>query len=285
MRNDFCIFILSHKRPNDVKTLHTLKHCGYSGNWYIILDDEDDTYDQYCKNFGKDKILLFNKKEVVKTFDIMDNFEKWSAAVYARNACFDIARNLGYKYFAEYDDDYYCFTIRTLEGAVAIKNIDILFDAILEFYENTPITTVALCQGGDHVGGYKGLQYKRKAMNSFICSVDRPFKFIGTINEDANAYAYYGMQGYIFLTIMNIQLDQTDTQQNDGGITDTYINLGTYVKSFYTVMVAPSCTSIKQFFTKYMRLHHRINPNTAYPKILREEVKYENKYIEEKSLF
>ena len=115
MRSDFCIFILSHKRPNDVITLHSLQHCGYTGAWYIVLDDEDDTYDQYCEKFGKEKIILFNKKEVAKTFDIMDNFGNFNV-VYARNACFDIARKLGYKYFAEYDDDYYCFDIRTLEG-------------------------------------------------------------------------------------------------------------------------------------------------------------------------
>lgn len=284
MRNDFCIFILSHKRPNDVTTLHSLLHCGYTGDWYIVLDDEDDTYDQYCKNFGKEKIVLFSKKEVAKTIDVMDNFRNFGSPIYARNACFDIARKLGYKYFAEYDDDYYCFTIRTLEGAVAVKGIDTLFEALLDFYENAPIKSVALCQGGDHVGGYKGLTYKRKAMNSFICSVDRPFKFVGTLNDDANTYTICGIRGDIFLTIMNLQLDQTDTQKTVGGMTEAYIDMGTYVKSFYTVMVAPSCTHINQFFTKYMRLHHRINPNTAYPKIIREDVKYQNKF-EKKRLF
>ena len=38
-------------------------------------------------------------------------------------------------------------------------------------------------QGGDFIGGHQsGLwkkKLKRKAMNSFICSVNRPFKFIG----------------------------------------------------------------------------------------------------------
>lgn len=155
---------------------------------------------------------------------------------------------------------------------------------MLEFYENTPIKTLALCQGGDHVGGYKGLTHKRKAMNSFICSVDRPFTFIGTLNEDVNTYTIEGMRGDIFLTIMNLQLDQKDTQQIGGGLTESYIGMGTYVKSFYTVMVAPSCTHINQFFTKHMRLHHRINPNTAYPKIIREEIKNQNRF-EKKRLF
>ena len=44
MRNDFAIFILSHGRANKVKTLKTLKDCGYNGKWYIIIDNEDKTY-------------------------------------------------------------------------------------------------------------------------------------------------------------------------------------------------------------------------------------------------
>ena len=284
MRSDFCILILSNKRPNNVKTVHALEHAGYTGDWYIVLDDLDTTYDEYCKNFGKEKIVTFNKMEVAKTFDTMDNFGNFGSPIYARNACFDIARKLGYRYFAEYDDDYYWFETRTLEGSIGIKRLDVFLDAMIDFYEHTNIKSLALCQGGDHVGGYKGLLHKRKAMNSFICSVDRPFTFIGTLNDDVNTYTALGLRGDIFLTIMNVQLDQVDTQINKGGITESYKGFGTYVKSFYTVMVAPSCTCIKQFYTKFMRLHHRINPNTAYPKIIREEVKYNNKF-EDKRLF
>ena len=47
----------------------------------------------------------------------------------------------------------------------------------------------------------------RKAMNSFICSVDRPFQFVGRINEDVNTYVLLGSRG-VFLSILQIGLDQ-----------------------------------------------------------------------------
>lgn len=63
--------------------------------------------------------------------------------------------------------------------------------------------TLAIGQGGDYIGGEKatrfndGIQPMRKAMNSFICSVDRPFQFIGRINEDVNTYVLRGRGGGI----------------------------------------------------------------------------------------
>ena len=41
MRNDFVVFILSHGRANSLVTVDSLNRCGYTGKWYIILDDED----------------------------------------------------------------------------------------------------------------------------------------------------------------------------------------------------------------------------------------------------
>ena len=35
MRNDFCVFILSNRRPDNIKTLETLERSGYTGKWYI----------------------------------------------------------------------------------------------------------------------------------------------------------------------------------------------------------------------------------------------------------
>lgn len=41
MRN-FAVFILSHGRAGNVKTYQTLINQGYTGNIYIVIDDEDD---------------------------------------------------------------------------------------------------------------------------------------------------------------------------------------------------------------------------------------------------
>ena len=105
MRDDFCAFILTHGRPDNVKTLKTLEKAGYTGKVYIVIDDEDDNEQEYRK----------------------------------------------------------------------------------------------IAQGGDFIGGAKSLNFRkgilRKAMNTFICDTERPFTFVGRINEDVNTYVTLGSRG------------------------------------------------------------------------------------------
>ena len=114
---------------------------------------------------------------------------------------------------------------------------------------------------------------KRKAMNSFFCKTDNPFTFDGRINEDVNAYVGLGRTGNLFLTFCDVSLKQKHTQQNKGGMTETYNEGGTYLKSFYTVMANPSCVKICIMGDKYLRIHHRVNWNNAVPKIISDKYK------------
>ena len=134
------------------------------------------------------------------------------------------------------------------------------------------------------MGGQCRIDAKRKAMNSFICSVDRPFQFSGRINEDVNTYTTLSRQGQLFLTILPIQLNQLQTQHNSGGMTEMYLDAGTYVKSFYTVMYCPSSVQIgvlKDPREQYGRLHHKINWHKTAPKILNEQYKKTAELIKE----
>ena len=85
MNKDFAVFILTHGRPDNVVTYNTIKNQGYTGKVYIIIDNEDKTAKKYYENY-KDKVIMFNKKEISKTFDEADNFEDRRSIVYARNA-------------------------------------------------------------------------------------------------------------------------------------------------------------------------------------------------------
>ena len=108
-------------------------------------------------------------------------------------------------------------------------------------------------------------------MNSFICSTDRPFKFIGAMNEDVNTYTTLGSRGELFFTYTSVQLNQAATQSQKGGITDMYLKYGTYTKSFTTVMMMPSSVKVTMMSTSNPRLHHKIKWNNTVPKILSEE--------------
>ena len=215
MRADFCAFILTHGRPNRVKTYDLLRKCGYTGKIFLVVDNEDKTLDEYFEKYG-DEVIVFNKPYIANTFDTFDNQDNRKTIVYARNACFDLAKELGYKFFVELDDDYYYFGHKEAnESSCYIYNLDRMFTIFVEYLENSPITSLAFAQGGDHIGGFDGsIMCKRKAMNSFICSVDKSFKFIGRINEDVNTYTRLGQLGYVFLTIMNVKLDQLDEFKN-----------------------------------------------------------------------
>ena len=77
-------------------------------------------------------------------------------------------------------------------------------------------------------------------------------------------------------------LHQTQTQANSGGLTEEYLDKGTYVKSFYSVMLCPSFVKIKTVGGGghgriNHRIHHKINARYGYPKIINEKYK---KYTE-----
>ena len=215
----FVVFILTHGRASNVKTLRTLKKAGYTGKVVLVIDDEDEMEEDYKRIYGKNNVYVFNKAEAMKQCDTMDNFEKHNIVLYARNKCWDF---------------------------IGGKDNKRYYEKIL-----------------------------RKAMNSFFCKTDRPFKFLGTINEDTNAYCLYGTQGKLFLTYTDVVIEQMQTQKNKKGLTDIYLDLGTYVKSFYSVICCPSCVTVNMMggTKKTMRLHHNVSWNNCTPKIISDKYK------------
>lgn len=279
MRSDFAALILTHNRADRVFTYETLRRHGYTGKVVIVIDDSDPAMHEYLERFGRE-VAIFSKAEAAKYTDPGDNFGGMRGVLYARNASFKIARDLGLKYFIQLDDDYRSFTFRfnrTLDYAPkACRDLDTVFSAMTDFLEESGAHSVCMAQGGDFIGGSENPQAERlgltrKAMNSFVCSTDRPFTFMGRINEDVNAYTAHGATGKLFFTTYQVSLGQTQTQTNSGGLTEIYLDLGTFVKSFYSVMYLPSAVKVKVLQDRgNPRLHHAISWNHCVPKILRE---------------
>jgi len=279
----FAAFILTHGRPDRVMTHRILRRDGYTGPIYLVVDDEDPTLEVYRETFGAEWVLTFSKAEIAGTFDAADLSRDRRTIVYARLASFGLARKLGLDYFVELDDDYYSFIYRYNgrasahsrgghAGATPIRRFDGVVRAMIDLLESTGALTVAFSQGGDHMGGALSktllVGYKRKAMNAFFVRTDQPVGFVGRLNEDVNAYTVLGSRGALFLTVAALQLNQVETQQSPGGMSDVYLASGTYVKSFYTVMMCPSFVSIATMGRRDRRLHHRVAWENAVPKII-----------------
>lgn len=283
MNSNFAVFILTHGRPDKCITYSTLRKYGYTGKVYFLLDNEDETIKQYKKNFGKENILIFNKKEVANRTDRGDNFEKLNTVLFARNEQFNIAKKIGIKYFLVLDDDYKEFRYKMNNeykyipgNNPKIKSLDKIFNLLLRYYKSIPqLLCLSIAQGGDFFGGVmnesNGL--RRKCMNFYICDVDKPFIFYGRMNDDVNTYMTNGMRGGLFITFPYLSLEQGTTQKTKGGLTDMYLSYGTYIKSFYTVLFCPSFSKVTLMQSKHPRLHHSISWDNAVPVIISDEYK------------
>jgi len=282
--SNLAVFILTHGRADSVYTFKTLRQQGYTGKIYLLCDDEDKQIAKYKNLYGSDTVIVFNKQDAIDVTDSGDNFKKRNSVVYARNINFKIAADLGLTHFWQLDDDYTRFDYSLNEEMQyttsnnKIGKLDDLLHVMVNFMDTTPFHSIAFAQGGDFIGGegctllsrMRKDEIYRKVMNSFLFKVDRPVQFMGRINEDVNMYVEWGRRGVLFMTSPQLRLQQVVTQQNTGGLTEIYLELGTYTKSFYTVMYAPSCVKISEVGTTDRRIHHQVMWKYAVPKILDE---------------
>lgn len=274
LRNDFCIFVISHGKP-DNDTMKQLELCKVQYPIYIVIDDKDPKLQDYLSKYGKEKVCIFSKEAEASKFDRMGNFGLNKVIVFARNACYDFAKKLGYRYFIELDDDYIDFRFRVPgKKSFMFKNckktsLDEIFTLYVDYYHlNKEIKILAFMQGGDFSGVVDGIVL-RKAMNALFCSVDRRVVFNGDLNEDVNAYTQGGKLGNIFISFPIICIQRRLTQTT-GGMSDVYKLYGTYVKSFFSVIQNPSFVKIGilQQSSKFYRIHHNISTRYGVAKII-----------------
>ena len=63
-KSDFAVIILTHGRHDRVYTIDSLRKSGYTGEIYLLCDDEDKQLDLYKEKY-KDKVLVFSKKNML----------------------------------------------------------------------------------------------------------------------------------------------------------------------------------------------------------------------------
>lgn len=275
---NFGMIILSHQRPQNIKTLRTLQRSGYTGKIIILVDDEDPELETYKEEYP-DKLHIFNKEKALKKSDRGENEQRTNTPLAARNTCHKVAKQHNLDYFMVLDDDYGSIRIRFNKkgefiSGKNVENLDYIIQQFIELYKTHPqTTTITFAQGGDYIGGEKSylgskIRTKRKAMNTFLCKTTRPFKFKGNGNDDVNTYIRNQQLGQLMYMTSLICINQEETQTQKGGNTEFYLDTGTYQKSMYTVMINPSCTELDLLGPNHPRIHHRIKWKNAVPKLI-----------------
>jgi hypothetical protein len=268
------VFILTHRRPDSVQTLRALANGGYTGRVHLLVDVDDPTLPEYQERYG-DRVITFDKEVEALTSDTASPSKDRRSILFARNAAIRIAGELGYTHLLELDDDYNVFTYRWLDerGAMCsriMRDLDAAFAETVRFLDRSGADIVAWAQGGDHFGpGSIAAGIKRKAMNVLFMPTTTPVRFLGLFNEDVSTYTLEGSRGHLILSLMRFQMDQETTQANPGGLTEAYLSIGTYVKSFYSVMMMPSAVKVSVLRGRAAsRVHHSIAWDRCVPKIL-----------------
>lgn len=264
MINNTAVFVLSHQRANKITTDMVLRKCGYTGKIYILVDDTDTQLNDYKEIFGDD-CIVFSKMEQLKTTDSCDNFGNLKTPLYARNYCFELAKQLNLDYFIMADDD-----ITDLKYAYVnnkgdfirskITNIDGVINSLVTFINaSSNISSCSFAFSGEYFGGKNG-KYREglgRTIQQFILfKADSPARFLSSKNEDLNiSIANFDK---LFFEVFDLCVVSPQRMTNEGGI--SYSSM--YENNMYSLMLMPS--AIKLFTTGKMRKQN----NNIYPKIL-----------------
>lgn len=211
MNNNFAVFILSHERASNVKTLKTLKSSGYTGKIFIVIDNKDTMEEDYKRIYGKENVIVFSLEEWKNRTDTITNEKEYESPVYARNFISCFANDNGYKYYMMLDDDVKSFNIRYVKNgklkSCKLRNADGYFLEIIKFMKtNKHICYVGTGNAGSYIGGAEGRFSKGIYIGDFSQSVlcRKKVEFKGIFNEDENMGMTEGQIGNLCMVDLNV---------------------------------------------------------------------------------
>lgn len=278
MEKSFAVFILTHERANEQRTYQALKKQGYTGEIFLIVDDTDREKNIYIDKFGKDNVIIFNKKKEYKKTDTLSNRGMLKSSTFARNVIFEIAKEKGIKYFISSDDDYTGFSVRPIKNGSLkswkVKNLDKLFEISVKFFKMTGVWALSYMSPQRAIGGLSNKKIARgfeiNLQNFYLCDVDKKIEFRSEIWEDVVTTMLLNRCGKITITTPRAMLENPylgDTSTS-GGVHSIYSAFNDYFNAFHVVMASPDCCTIN-----YRTLAIMKRENNFVPKLLPERWK------------
>lgn len=223
--NNFCVFILSHKRP-ECDTLKMLKKYGYSGDYRVVLSTDDEYINEYKKSIPNEKILVFDKQKVRHLCDTMISTCDFNpnGSIYARAFIQEKAEEMGLDYFCMADDDinkiYHRENVDSKMKQKEISNIDYVFLAFIEFLESdSRIASINPALDDGFFGGING-SFKQTAtrlpFQFFVFKTSHKRKFVGLRSEDYNLS--FLNTDLLYFTYWHLSISSPKMTTNSGGI-------------------------------------------------------------------
>lgn len=259
---NYAVFIITHGRPDNQKTLETLMRLKFTGSWYLVLDNLDETIDAYINNYGKEHIIIFDKPKYLYSTDcgLHKPFPKF--AVFARNAVEDIAVELGLDYFMVFDDDITNFRARFIEDgslkSIPLYNcIDDAFMACINFMQSTNIHCTGFGFCNVYRSGIRGLFNEtpriRLCAGAFIRDTKVKVNWRLNMVEDLITSLDHNRVGDVWLQLLPVQIDVLISEGVvEGGNSDAYNKFDNFTMNFLPTIVYPDCNFVKYRKNKWI---------------------------------
>lgn len=257
MRNDFAVFICTHGRPNKQLTLEALKKCGYTGKVYLVLDDTDETIQQYIDNFGADMLLVFDKNHYINTVYTSMAKPYYKCILYAKCAVEDIAKAMKLNAFVIADDDLTGFSIRyPVENSlkrISKFSMDDALSISVDFLLDADATIMGIGHGGTYFNGVK--VFEPNSVSKLI-NTGVPYNFIfrntkhnvdwmSAYGEDDVTNNYNSSIGNKVMLMPYMQLTIVPSGScAEGGMYDVYANVDAFKLMFFIFMHFPTSVEV-----------------------------------------
>lgn len=198
------IFILTHGRPDKQLTYNWLIEHNCTIPIYLIVDNQDATVPKYQELFGN-KVIVFDKPKYIEMTDTVMNDGNVKSVVYARNAAFDIAQDLGLDYFAALDDDIHLFSHRYVKDdklcTYNFESADDLFNAVFQFAYDTDADALSLTNRANYYGGKSSPNITKGLLldnlnSAWVLKSTLGVRYKSYILEDLIFSLLYAMQGF-----------------------------------------------------------------------------------------
>lgn len=273
----YTVFIISHGSPSVCKTLDVLKSMNFNSEYFIVIDDEDSSIEEYKSNYNN--LLIFEKRKYIEETETIMHPKNSCSAVYVKNFIEDYCQLNHIKAFIIIDDDMKKLRYRYLENdklkSCDIININSIFSEYVKYMIESDID--GLCFGMHTMYMNKVLEPNRRRFmsNIYFRNGKRKLNWVSQIYDDLNTCVYYSNYGHVYLMLPQIQMEfepqyfqiQNMNKNNfkNGGLTDLYNGYDSFKRAFLTTIIQPS--SAKPFLHKNVFLMSLSNDNT-FPKII-----------------
>lgn len=258
--NDFAVFIITHDRAERQSSLDCLLRMGYTGQYWLVVDNEDPSINRYLDLYPNN-ILVFNKADFMENTDIGSRRTE-ACATFARNAVECLALKLGYQFFLVMDDDITDFRFRydeddSLKSFKVKTSLDDIFSAYVEFLRTTGVSTVSFGVAKTFIGGVSSLANDkiaglRECYTMFFRNNRYRVDWVSAVYEDIITSSLSGKKGQVWLQLPFVQLDTVAMVENSGGNTSMYKAFQQFEYPFHSVMYMPGTMSIVYKNNKYL---------------------------------